>query len=303
MKALLLLFALMPAGLFAQNYTQYFDGADTSVTNSVTYYIDTLDSNNIWQVGPPQKNYFSSAYSFPNVLITDTISPYPPLDTSVVQFKVQFPFGFYGIWAFQWDQKLDFGPGDGGVVEFSVDQGAVWHNPFYSPYVYNFFGYNQANWGYTYDEAFVGQDTNWRNVWVCLDLSWLSQQTDEVWARFTFTSDSTGGVAVPNEGWMIDNIYSEETWIHTLNEVEPEGYMTIFPNPADDRINIVTEKKTEFHIIEDLSLYSINGERVRHFENVPTKFFVDVADLPEGNYRMEVRTNFQQEEFSVVIKH
>lgn len=293
---------MMAFGANAQNYSQYFDGADTSAFNSVQYYFDSIDSFNVWQVGPPQKYFFDEAYSPPNVLITDTTQPYPAYDTSTVYFKAPLSFQGFGIWAFQWMQKLHFGPGDGGVVEFSLDDGASWSNVFYSPYVYNFFGYEQANYGYTYDDGFVGEDTVWRNIWVCIDLSWASSLNNEVLFRFTSVSDSTGGGQI-YDGWMIDNIVSQETWIHTLNEVKPDGYMTVFPNPASERINIVTEKKNEFHIIEELTLYASNGEVVKQYHNVPTKFFIDVSDVPEGNYQLKVRTNFQEEEFSVIVQH
>lgn len=287
------------------DYFQYFDGADTLSSNSVIFEIDTTNPNNIWQIGPPQKAVFDSPYSAPNVLVTDTLLPYPAFDTSRVSASVeaQQQQG-WGIWAFQWQQKLDFGPGDGGILETSVDSGATWINAFYDPNVYNFFGYDQQNYGYVggLDEGFVGVDTNWRNVWICYDLSWLSLQQD-LRLRYTFVSDSTGGVATPNDGWMIDNVVSQRTWVHTINEVKPDQYMEVYPNPADDRINIVTEKKTEFHIIEKLALYDMNGKRVRYFENVPTKYFVDVADLPEGNYLLEIQTNFEKQSFDVIVQH
>lgn len=145
-------------------------------------------------------------------------------------------------------------------------------------------------------------DTNWRNVWLCFDVSWMRLQED-LRVRYTFVSDSTGGVATPNDGWMIDNVLSEPTWVHTINEIKPDDYMEVYPNPANDRINIVTEKKTEFHIIEKLALYNMTGQRVRYFENVPTKFFLDVADLPEGNYMLEVQTNFEKWSFDIIVQH
>ncbi len=305
MKTLLFTFLLLWGySVNAQTYFQYFDGADTIPSSSVIFYMDSLDSNNLWQIGEPQKTLFNNAYSIPNVLVTDTLYPYPTNDTSRVYANVEAPQKWFGIWAFQWEQMIDFGDGDGGIVEFSVDDGTTWENAFNSPYVYNFFGYNQQNYGIVGgDEGFVGTDTNWQNIWICFDVSWLGSMQYDLKMRYTFISDSVGGVAVPNDGWMIDNVVSEQTWVHTINEIKPNDYMEVYPNPADDRINIVTEKKTEFHIIEQLSLYDMNGRRVRHFEYVPTKFFVDVADLPEGNYILEVQTNFEKRSFDVIVQH
>lgn len=285
------------------DFYQYFEGADTLASNSVFFEIDTTNTNNIWQIGPPQKAIFDSPYSAPNVLVTDTLLPYPAMDTSLVTATVQSPQGWFGIWAFQWQQKLDYGPGDGGILEISADSGATWVNAFYNPYVYNFFGYDQQNYGYPgNDEGFVGVDTTWRNVWLCFDVSWMSMQQD-LHVRFTSISDSTCGVATPNDGWMIDNVLSQPTWVHTINEVKPDDYMEVYPNPANERIHIITEKKTEFHIIEKLSLYDMNGKQVRYFENVPTKFFLDVAGLPEGKYLLEVQTNFENRSFDIIVQH
>ena len=60
----------------AQFYTQYFDGADTTVWNSILIDIDH-DSSNVWQIGTPQKNIFDSAATQPNAIVTDTINLLP----------------------------------------------------------------------------------------------------------------------------------------------------------------------------------------------------------------------------------
>lgn len=302
---LLILISFLCGGfnMFGQfNYFQYFDGADTSAINSVLFYKDSLDTNNIWQIGTPQKTIFSGASTVPNALVTDTINPYPANNTSTVYAKLELSGGWFGVWSYQWNQKIDFGPGDGGILEFSTDS-VVWQNVFWSPFTYNFFGYDQNNAGIVFgDDGFVGTDTTWKNVWLCYDLSWLSLQ-ENLFLRYTLMSDSTGGFATPNEGWLVDNVLSEPTWVHTVNEVQPDDYMTIFPNPANEKFNIVTEKKTEFHIIEDLSIFSIEGVLVKHFENVPTKFFVEVDDLPNGTYEVQVRTNFDEKKFKLVVQH
>jgi len=71
----------------AQSYYQNFDGADTSKYTSIKILF-AKESNNIWQIGKPHKHYFDSAYSKPNVLVTDTSKAYPVNDTSVFSFKL-----------------------------------------------------------------------------------------------------------------------------------------------------------------------------------------------------------------------
>jgi hypothetical protein len=89
----------------AQPFYQYFDGADTSLSNSIFIQLDT-SSANIWQIGRPQKSLFDSAATFPNALVTDTLNYYPDSNVSRFTFKV-VPWFSWGVLALQWKQKLD----------------------------------------------------------------------------------------------------------------------------------------------------------------------------------------------------
>ena len=122
----------------AQFYTQYFDGADTSIYNAIL--IDIVpDSSNVWQIGTPQKSVFDSAATLPNAIVTDTINFYPSHDTSSFIAKVYLNGNNWGIFALQWKQKLDMDTSfDGGIIEYSIDTGNTWINVFNNPYVYNF---------------------------------------------------------------------------------------------------------------------------------------------------------------------
>src|SRR4051812_30284690 len=57
---------------------------DMNTRDTVTkyFYIDSLQTNNIWQLGKPSKPVFDSAYSKPLALVTDTLHPYPINNTS-----------------------------------------------------------------------------------------------------------------------------------------------------------------------------------------------------------------------------
>ena len=92
MKLTLLLFsALFSLNSMSQDLTQYFDGADTLVYNAILIEIDT---NSVWQIGPPNKEvHFKSASTVPNVIVTDTINPYPINDTSRFQIKILNEWG------------------------------------------------------------------------------------------------------------------------------------------------------------------------------------------------------------------
>lgn len=92
------------------------------------------------------------------------------------------------------------------------------------------------------------------------------------------------------------------TQVHTLEEIEPEDYMTVYPNPTDGRVYINTKKVPDFHIIEQMDLINERGQVLQRWENVPTKFFIDIDSHPTGTYFLKVRTNLRTEEFIIVLK-
>ena len=304
-KTLLTIFYILylPWSMSAQGYyEQYFDGADTSALNSILIELDT-SSTNIWQVGPPQKVIFNGAATVPNVIVTDTINNYPASNTSGFRFDLENNFGWFGILALQWMQKLDMEPdSDGGLVEFSIDGGLTWQNAFNNPYVYNFYGFLPANQDTlpNGDYAFSGTDTTWRNIWICFDISWMTTIPDTARFRFTFKSDSAG---VAQEGWMIDNMSANITIIHTLKNDPLPAYLNVFPNPAANIVHVETEKIQEFHIIETMELVDQNGKVVKSWQNIPTKFWFNTEEFANGNYLLKVTTNLRSETIPLMITH
>ena len=190
MKKFYLLFILVLSvsgwSFAQQSYQQYFDGADTSASNSILIQLDTA-STNIWQVGQPLKIIFDSAATAPNAIVTDTNHIYPKNNISRFTFKVK-PWTPWGILAIQWKQKLDMEKHHaGGVIEYSIDTANTWTNIFNDPHVYNLYGFLPANQDtlWTGDVAFSGTDSSWRDVWLCFDMSWLSFN-DSIYFRYTF---------------------------------------------------------------------------------------------------------------------
>jgi len=121
------LFLLLSVYMNAQDAFQYFEGNQGSYSILIQ-----KDSNSTWQIGKPHKIIFDEAASQPNAILTDTLLPYPESDTAVFQAHIANQF-FYGIWAFQWSQKLNYGAGDGGMVEFKTQSDSTWSNAFTSP--------------------------------------------------------------------------------------------------------------------------------------------------------------------------
>ena len=297
LPAFLLLTALYSTAQEA--YYQYFDGADTSASNSIIIHIDTAASV-IWQIGQPQKIIFDSAATLPNVIVTDTVNFYPVNNTSSFQFTI-VPWMNWGILAVQWMQKLDMDSGfDGGKVEFSVDAGASWENAFNNPHVYNFYGFLPENHDTleTGEDVFTGSDSTWRDIWLCYDMSWLSF-IDSIMVRYTFISDPQDN---GKEGWMIDNMLAHLTIIHTIGEKDQDKYINVYPNPATDIIYIETQKLQEFHIIEYIALYNSQGIVVEEWSNIPTKYFIKTYKYSNGVYYLTIRTNIKTETIPIVLR-
>lgn len=285
----------------SQEWAQYFDGADTSVANSIFIQTDP-DSLNVWQIGVPHKVIFDSAATLPNALVTDTVNSYPPNNISRFQFKIQ-PWMSWGIFALQWKQKIDFDSlCDGGIIEYSIDHGSTWTNVFNDPYVYNFYGFQEQNKDTlnTGEYAFSGTDSTWRDIWLCFSMSWLQQIQDSVYFRFTLKSDSVDN---GREGWMIDNLMARLTMIHTVKELKHEKYLNIYPNPADNTLFIEAQKLQEFHIIEHMVLINSAGQIAGEWKNIPTKFFIDTKKYANGAYSLKIKTNLKSEIIPVVIQH
>ena len=237
-----LLLACLCYALFShsQSATLYFDN-DT--TTAIQLNIDTAVSS--WQVGAPQKAVFDSAASAPNVLITRTDTTYPINDSSVAEIAFDPQTFNWGILALQWTQQLDLESArDFGVLEFSSDNGATWHNAFDDPNVYNFYGFDQVNTDTmpNGEWAFTGTDSTWNDIWLCFDYSFVSGSIMRV--RYTLLSDSN---ETNQDGWMIDNFSAHITIIHTVGEEPQQEYLKVYPSVTDDIVHIQGQKLDVFH--------------------------------------------------------
>jgi hypothetical protein len=296
-----LLLAILSTRLTAQDMfsKQYFDGEDT-LFDAVKVTIDTA-ADNVWQIGTPQKSLFNEAATLPNALVTDTLLHYPANNRSYFVIDATWQLS-HGVVAIQWKQKLDFEYGkDGGIIEYSIDHGVSWESVFNNPAVYNFYGFDSTNVD-TLENGqwvFTGTDTLWRDVWLCFEYSWIRTQPDFK-LRFTSVSDSTDS---QQEGWMIDNILVHKTLIHVGIE-KPNNSATImqvFPNPANNRINISSQRMDEFHLIEEMQLLDISGRVWQEWKQIPTHYYIDTKNYESGNYILRIKTNKTLEHFPVII--
>jgi len=283
--------------IFGQSYSQYFDDTISNAYELV-FEFDT-SAQNIWQIGPPQKAIFDYPASTPNVLVTDVANVIPNNNTSSFQYSIGQPYYFYGVLAIQFKQKLDLDTlGDYAKIEFSIDNGATWSNAFDNPYVYNFYGYDEENVieMQSGEKVFSGLDYIWKDIWLCFDASYLVNST-EFLVRHTLVSDSINN---SNEGWMLDNFLLHQTIIHTINETEQLEYVKLSPNPSNGKVEISVKKLNEFHIIEEMELMDELGRVMKKWQNIPTKFFIEMHNYADGIYYLKVKTNKKSETVKLV---
>ena len=295
----------------AQEFLRYFDGKDalsswcdedynsTICPDSLEIHIDN-STTNIWQIGKPDKSFLTS-FSEPNTLTTKISGTYP------VNNKSSFTIDLPGVFVYNWRSILDIQwmqqmhttrKKDGGYIEFSIDSGATWENVFNSPYIYNFYGYNTIDTLVNGETGFSGIDSSFNDVWLCFDGNWLGTLTN-LTLRFTFVSDS---IDEQMDGWIIDNLMVRRTMIHTVQTVEQAKYFNVSPNPTTGRVNIETQKKEGYHIIENMVLTDANSKVLKTWKNIPTKFFIDINNQEDGVYFLTIQTNHQKETFKLILK-
>lgn len=285
---------------YSQTYTQYFDGADTVMYQSIFFEIDS-SAENVWQVGPPQKTIFDSAASHPNVLVTDTIFHYPTDNHSWVILEIpDFAWG-WGIVALQWKQKLDFEfQKDGGLVEYFDINDSTWKNAFTSPIVYNFFGYDSANVNTlpSGKTGFTGTDSAWKDIWLCFDLS-VGGFGNSFLIRFSLETDS---VKNPHEGWMIDNVLGHISIIHTV-KIEDDKVLTVLPNLTDGPLEISLNTTLSESHIESIELVNLSGQVLEIFKGIGTQQQINISHYPSGMYYLRVKAGANQTTTGIVLQH
>ena len=284
------------------NFYQYFDGADTLEGESL--FIELEDStNNIWQIGEPQKSVFDEASTTPNALVTDTLNSIPDSNYSAFVFGIHPELIYFsGVIAVNWNQKLDFEEGkEFGFVEFSLDTGNTWFNIFSTPEVYNVYGHEFVNEAISPsgETGFTGQDTAWKNLWFCIWTYDFPTTIDTMIMRFRIETDTAEH---DSEGWMIDNIISEPTFFHTLAEKSRDKQFTLYPtlaNTGEVRLKYNGNYQQENNSVW---IYSAQGSRI--YENLAyqSNESIDVSALAPGKYFVRIKTGDKNELHELIIQ-
>lgn len=231
MKNIVLIMSLLLVISFS--FGQGFWGINFEDTSTIKrIWIDTIaDSNNIWQIGKPNKVNFTSGYSPSNVIVTDTAYTYPVNDTSSFSivhlasygWENAYPWVNIGGWYYvNSDSLTDF-----GYLDFSPNHGINWYWADSSK------GF--CNWGGPEEiPVFTGNSNGWKHFNYCLQVPYAVSLDDTILYRFTFISDS---IQTNKDGLMFDDLYFED-WIEGIQEFTNSNLISIYPNPANENISI-----------------------------------------------------------------
>lgn len=233
--------------------------------------IDTINyHHNQWQVGRPNKTFFTSAYSYPNAIVTDTLQACAPNDTSVFVLKLQ-KAAWLEMGEFSFMHRLSIDTGDLAIMELSPDTGLHWINVL-SDTIYHFdFGYGAPK------PDFSVSTPGWQNVKLFLAYSTIfpPSAVDSFLFRFTLI---TGNSSAFRDGWMMDNfkIGYEGEGIAQLNT---DQKLSIYPDPV----------KADLHIdatntIRQVTISNVLGQVLYTKSNKTNNVSIDVSSLPAGMY-------------------
>lgn len=279
---------------FSQVYPCYyyqidFEGTGTyENANCHWLYNDTISNPaNIWQIGPPQKTVLSSAFSNPNVIITDTINTYPVNDTSsfilghiaTLGITITNQISLSGKYYVNSDTLLDK-----GIIEFSPDNGISWidvDNPTgFGGSVYTYCGGDNGM-------RLSGNSNGWEDfaiyIW-SLSPSYTIAEGDTVLWRFTFVSD---GVNTSKDGLMFDSIYVIDSPPVGIEESDSDNTISVYPTPFNSFVTLNGIEKGK-----QIEVYNLIGEKLFSIpiSDNQKEVKLDLSSLSKGMYLIKVQT-------------
>ncbi len=254
-------------------------------------------NGNLWQIGVPQKTFFSSAHSGTKAIITDTINYYPPNDTSSFIYVIRNPYTQTCRTCMEFWHKYDMDSiADKGIIDASYDGGNSWVKLSDTTIVNNSDAHLQwngdfhaSNGNYTDHKLITsGKSDGWIKSSFCWQW-WIPVRTDTIilhpdslMIRFTFYSDS---VINSKEGWMIDDIVTSSAGYEECSGIEENsitGNVFVYPNPFSAQTTLRTN-----NILKHASLKVFNslGQTVKQIKNISGQTYTLLRDnLPSGLY-------------------
>jgi len=192
---------------------------------------------------------------------------------------------------------------DGGNIKYSLNNGA-WILLPKSAFSQNSYNKNLVNSGNDNplkgQAAFSGTDGgslggSWGTS--IIDLSKIGVTSgSKIQFRFEFGSDGCNG----NDGWYIDEIYVYNCSLLSVENIQKNSAVNVFPNPTSGIITIENTKKLNLKTAE---IYNVSGQLIQSFIlNKSVKNTVDMSSLPKGVYILKVNSDNESNTVKVIKK-
>ena len=303
MKRFTILISILLFGILTSAQETEYNWDTITFDVPYEYLVIDTSASNIWKIGIPNKNFFDSAFSYPNAIITDIFDNYIENNYSFFDLYIgDFNIDWYPEDIFiEVKHKFDTDTlHDGGYITVSYDDGQTWTNIINdSVYMYDNIP-NQNNWYvqnlYTENDTlfngeygFSGFSEGWittRFSWFVLPVKGNFFSEDTIILRFNFISDN---ITDNKEGWMIDDIrlYSVDLGgsVSNLNNID----FLIYPNPTNKNLTVELNKsfnKLEV-LISDLKGHEISKENYYNCQSIN----LDVNKYESGIYFIKIRTD------------
>ena len=253
------------------------------------FYIDTLQINNIWQIGRPNKLLFDSAYSFPNGIVTDTINNYPINNYSsffMTLLKAE------GLMFFTFRHKYNTDASiDGCNIEISFDYGSTWGNVIDNSYLnlwdsecsgtYNFYSSQDTIKSLGNQPGFSGNSSDWISSTFEIYYQNSNIVPDTFLLRFNFGSDSLNS---GKAGWLIDDIFMGASHIGIKDNSTTN--IKFLPNPTDGILTIGNFEGK----VNSIRIFNNIGQNILEFKKTEKKE-IDLSLLNNGIYYITINTD------------
>jgi hypothetical protein len=261
------------------------------------------DSNNLWQIGKPNKPPLDTTNWPPNALMTDTVYPYPVNNHSVFELRARKPQVFPPYcWsemilrvAFLCDVDL---LKDGLYIEVSYNGSNVWTNIYDDNFADNKQSYHFSL--YPFDTLFNGQwgisridqySWTWYSI---LDVTWFWDEenntqylVDSVAFRFHFISDS---INTNKQGFEIIDLYLDVKDFCGINvEMNNQSYCDVSPNPINNLSMIKLAKDDQYHLV----LYDFSGRKILSFDFWGDEYYIGKHTFLKGIYFFDIVSSTQ----------
>lgn len=259
---------------YAYWQSPFSDFEDRDLANYI--YVDTTQTNNLWQIGTPSKSLFNSAHSPQLALLTDTLNTYPNATQNSFEFVIiTDDFTSIDFWHRYDTDSLK----DGGIVEVSTDGGLTWTNIIMDTitgfFFDNFYSANDTIASFNMQPGFTGSSSGWIKSRI--------MKSGGMWYyrfRFTFSSDTIDN---NRDGWMIDD-FDYICMGTSIEETEINAMIKLYPSPAIDQFTIDLQDGLE---LQNVQISNTAGQLIQqsHEQEVVTNGW------PSGIYFIEISTN------------